>query len=80
MGAVGRMMVLAFAEISGFVPSPASADAVSDWRPFVAEASDRFHIPASWIERVMRAESGGHALMRGRPIVSRAGAMGLMQL
>src|SRR3546814_5147096 len=28
----------------------------------------------------MRAESGGHTMLDGRPITSRAGAMGLMQL
>ncbi|WP_144037976.1 lytic transglycosylase domain-containing protein, partial [Sphingopyxis sp. KK2] len=33
-----------------------------------------------WIERVMRAESGGRTTLGGRPIVSHAGAMGLMQL
>lgn len=40
----------------------------------------RFGVPAAWIERVMRAESGGRTSLAGRPIVSRAGAMGLMQL
>ncbi len=59
---------------------PASADPVDNWRPLIAEASARFGIPADWIERVMRAESGGRTMFRGRPITSRAGAMGLMQL
>ena len=40
----------------------------------------RFGVPAAWIERVMRAESGGQTMLAGRPITSRAGAMGLMQL
>ena len=40
----------------------------------------RFGVPAAWIERVMRAESGGRTMLAGRPITSRAGAMGLMQL
>jgi soluble lytic murein transglycosylase-like protein len=37
-------------------------------------------VPAAWIERVMRAESGGYTMIDRRPITSRAGAMGLMQL
>lgn len=42
---------------------------------FVAEAAHRFGIPETWIWRVMHAES------RGNPrAVSRAGAMGLMQI
>jgi soluble lytic murein transglycosylase-like protein len=44
------------------------------------EASQRLGVPIAWIERVMRAESGGRTRLGGRPIVSRAGAMGLMQL
>lgn len=59
---------------------PAQAETVADWRPFVAEASQRFGVPVAWIERVMQAESGGRTMLNGRPIVSRAGAMGLMQL
>jgi soluble lytic murein transglycosylase-like protein len=37
-------------------------------------------VPVAWIERVMRVESGGQTTLAGRPIRSRAGAMGLMQL
>jgi hypothetical protein len=37
-------------------------------------------MPATWIERVMRAESAGQTILAGRPIRSRAGAIGLMQL
>ena len=40
----------------------------------------RFGVPVAWIERVMRAESGGRTMLAGRPITSHAGAMGLMQL
>lgn len=61
-------------------PTPISAKGVATWRPYVVEASRRFAVPIAWIERVMAAESGGRAMWRGRPIVSRAGAMGLMQL
>jgi len=40
----------------------------------------RFGIPKAWIERVISAESAGAVTLAGRPITSRAGAMGLMQL
>jgi soluble lytic murein transglycosylase-like protein len=59
---------------------PADAESVATWQPYVNEASLRFGIPTAWIERVMRAESGGQARWNGRPIRSSAGAMGLMQL
>ena len=60
--------------------APARADQVARWRPYVEEASSRFGVPTSWIERVMHAESRGLTMLNGRPIRSRAGAMGLMQL
>jgi len=62
------------------VATPAAADPVDRWRTEIAEASARFAVPVAWIERVMRAESGGHTMLGGQPITSRAGAMGLMQL
>ncbi|WP_262504097.1 lytic transglycosylase domain-containing protein [Sphingosinithalassobacter sp. CS137] len=61
-------------------PASARADPVARWAPYVAEASMRFGVPVAWIERVMRAESGGRTMLAGRPITSHAGAMGLMQL
>lgn len=61
-------------------PQPSAADPVERWRPFVAEAAQRFAIPEAWIVRVMRAESGGNAMLGGRPIRSPKGAIGLMQL
>ena len=60
--------------------TPAKADEVERWRPMIEEASTRFGIPTSWIERVMRAESRGLTMLNGRPIRSHAGAMGLMQI
>lgn len=60
--------------------TPAHAESVATWQPFIREASLRFGIPGEWIERVMRAESGGKTQWNGRPIRSSAGAMGLMQL
>lgn len=46
----------------------------------VAEASRRFGMPESWIREVISQESGGRTTLNGKPIVSKAGAMGLMQL
>lgn len=60
--------------------APAHADPIAQWRLYIAEASERFGVPAEWIERVMRAESGGRTHIGGKPITSRAGAMGLMQI
>lgn len=60
--------------------APAAADPIDRWSAYIAEASTRFGVPMEWIRRVMRAESGGRTKLSGRPIVSRAGAMGLMQL
>ena len=59
---------------------PAHAQSVADWKLFIDEASTQFGIPAEWIKRVMGIESGGRMVLAGRPITSRAGAMGLMQL
>ncbi len=53
---------------------------VERWRPWITEASARFGVPSPWIVAVIRAESAGRVRIDGRPIVSRAGAMGLMQL
>lgn len=59
----------------------AATDAVFDrWQELIAEASRRFGVPEVWIRAVMQAESGGRTTLDGRPITSRAGAMGLMQL
>lgn len=60
--------------------APACADPLDQWDRNIAEASARFGIPRQWIRRVIRAESNGQTMLEGRPIVSRAGAMGLMQL
>jgi soluble lytic murein transglycosylase-like protein len=74
--------MIAAAALMTAVPAavPARADPVDPWRAIIAEASGRFGIPDAWIIRVMRIESGGNTMRGGRPIVSRAGAMGLMQL
>lgn len=76
MGALTRLLPA----ILLLAATPAKADEVGRWRPMIEEASTRFGIPTSWIERVMRAESRGLTMLNGHPIRSRAGAMGLMQL
>ncbi len=50
------------------------------WEPTIGLAAKRFDIPAEWIRNVMRAESGGHTMLNGQPIISEKGAMGLMQV
>ncbi len=60
--------------------APAAADPLGRWSTYIAEASTRFGVPEQWIRQVMRAESGGRTVLHGMPIVSHAGAMGLMQL
>jgi hypothetical protein len=54
---------------------PAAAESGDGYAAFVAEASQRFHIPEPWIRAVMRVESAGDPRA-----VSRRGAMGLMQI
>jgi hypothetical protein len=56
--------------------APAGWPEASDsYAAFIAEASQRFSVPAAWIRAVMRVESDGNARA-----VSPAGAMGLMQI
>jgi len=62
------------------VVQSAASDPVVQWHVEIAEASARFGIPEAWIERVMRAESGGRTTLGGRYIRSPKGAIGLMQL
>ena len=76
MGALTRAVLVA----SAFVSVPAAASPVDRWRSLIEQASVRFGIPARWIEQVMVAESGGLPVLDGKPIRSRAGAIGLMQL
>jgi soluble lytic murein transglycosylase-like protein len=60
--------------------TPANAQMVERWQPYVVEASARFGIPQAWIIRVMTIESRGRTILDGRPIRSPKGAIGLMQL
>lgn len=70
--------IMALAPVA--IAPQAAVDPVAQWHVLVAEAAARFGIPADWIYRVMRAESGGRIMLRGRPITSPKGAMGLMQV
>jgi membrane-bound lytic murein transglycosylase B len=54
---------------------------IDRWAPVITEASARFNVPATWIRAVVQMESGGRTMLgENRPIISHAGAMGLMQL
>jgi soluble lytic murein transglycosylase-like protein len=69
--------VSAFAEEQHMTPR----QLLRRWDETVANASRRFSVPEPWIRAVMVAESGGRTMSgENRPIVSSAGAMGLMQL
>ena len=77
-----RCAVACTAALGAFAVPPACAATApatdSPPHPYaapVAEAAQRFGIPELWIWRVMHAESRGN-----RGAVSRAGAMGLMQI
>ena len=76
----GRVLRSLAVLVAFVVARPAAAEPVDRWSSHIVEASARFGVPADWIRRVMRAESGGRTMLGGRPVTSRAGAMGLMQL
>lgn len=61
-------------------PAGAAADGTARWSELVEQSAQRVGLPPEWIARVMHIESKGQTSLAGRPIVSRAGAMGLMQL
>jgi soluble lytic murein transglycosylase-like protein len=59
--------------------SPAAL--MNRWSPQIAQASKRFAVPQTWIRAVMKIESGGRTMLaENQPIVSSAGALGLMQI
>lgn len=69
------------AVLAGCAGSPPPSTVVDgDIDAHIAEASRRFDMPEHWIREVIRQESGGRTHVNGRPIVSGAGAMGLMQV
>ncbi|HMH64127.1 MAG TPA: lytic transglycosylase domain-containing protein [Rhizomicrobium sp.] len=58
-----------------------AAQLLNRWDASITEASQRFHVPKAWIRAVMAHESGGRTMLgEDQPIVSRAGAVGLMQV
>jgi hypothetical protein len=57
------------------------SELLNRWDGFITEASERFHVPKTWIRAVMARESGGRTMLgENQPIVSSAGAVGLMQV
>jgi len=57
------------------------AQLMNRWDDVIGQAARKFYVPKDWIVAVMRRESGGRTMMApGRPIVSSAGAVGLMQI
>jgi hypothetical protein len=73
-----RSVGIVAAAMLALSPTPARAEAGApavDLAPIVAEAAQRFALPPSWIAEVMRRESGFQLAA-----VSRAGALGLMQI
>ena len=74
-----------FASCGLFVATPCHPPrkphvAVNRWQPLVSEAASLFALPEAWVSAVMARESGGRLTLNGRPITSKAGAMGLMQV
>jgi len=54
---------------------------INRWQGLIAEASQRFHLPAKWIRTVIQMESGGRTMLKAdKPITSPVGSVGLMQL
>ena len=75
------MAALILALAVGAAPAAITqSEGIARWAPLIEMASARFAVPSDWIRDVMRAESNGATTLNGRPIRSRAGAMGLMQL
>lgn len=79
-GAIRTALVAAIFCLSGPGGAETAADHLTRWQPFIVESSARFGIPEAWISAVMQAESGGRTWANGRPIISKAGALSLMQV
>jgi len=83
--ALASVVPLSASALAGDAPAASrhafhASPAVERWRPYIVEASHRFGVSQAWIAAVMQAESAGLTHLDGRPITSRAGAMGLMQV
>ena len=58
-----------------------SSELMMRWEPLILQASKRLKVPPEWIRAVMRQESGGRTMIADDvPIISDAGAMGVMQM
>ncbi len=67
----------AFAQEQGMTPR----ELMARWEPLIGQASKKYNVPADWIRAVMARESGGRTMLgETMPMVSSAGAMGLMQV
>jgi soluble lytic murein transglycosylase-like protein len=57
------------------------AQLMARWDPLIADAAQRYGVPAAWIRAVMHVESGGRTVQEeDQPITSPAGAVGIMQM
>ena len=72
---VCQMAALTALESNLRAQTPTRSETIDRFAEFIAEASTRFAVPASWIRAVMQIESGGD-----QRAASPRGALGLMQL
>ena len=72
---VCQMVALTALESNVRAQTPTRSETIDRFAEFVAEASTRFAVPASWIRAVMQVESGGD-----QRAAAPRGALGLMQL
>lgn len=78
---LGVLAAAAAGAMPAYAEPAATVGATLDrWQPLITESAQRFGIPEAWIRTVIAAESGSRTSLDGRPITSRAGAMGLMQV
>jgi len=80
MDSLARTVVAATMLLIALGHAGASPGQVEKWQTFIDEAAVRFHLPPTWIARIIQVESGGNTRLGVVPIRSRAGAIGLMQL
>jgi len=73
--AAAGLLSCSLVAIAGKTAQKGAASTSSSWAAFIAEASQRFGVPADWIRAVMQVESAGD-----KGAVSSKGAMGLMQV
>ncbi len=80
---LARHLVLTLA-LGALIPAQAAGRpthcGMHHWQPYISRAARRFHIRERWLRAIVLVESSGCAARGRRPVRSRAGAMGLMQL